>query len=106
MRLRQDIILEVRDAARNLESAQEGIEAAEREQLAAAEQLRAERVRLEYGESTPFRVLEKESDFVQAENRKIGALRIYRTSVVDLNRAQGTILKMRNIVVEDAAVLR
>jgi len=106
LRLRQDIILEVRDRARNLASAQEGIEAAERRRLAAAEQLRAERVRLEYGESTPFNVLLKEEDLVEAENEKIGALQLYRTSVVDLNRAQGTILKRRNIVVDEAAVLR
>jgi outer membrane protein TolC len=106
IRLRQNIILEVRDRARNLESAQEGIEAAERRRLAAAEQLRAERVRLEYGESTPFNVLQKEEDLVEAENEKILAVRLYRTSLVDLNRAQGTILKARNIVVEEAAVLR
>jgi outer membrane protein TolC len=106
LRLRQNIILEVRDRARNLESAQEGIEAAERRRLAAAEQLRAERVRLEYGESTPFNVLQKEEDLVEAENEKILAVRLYRTSLVDLNRAQGTILKTRNIIVEEAAVLR
>ncbi len=106
VRLRQNIILEVRDSTRNLESAQEGIEAADRRQIAAAEQLRAERVRLEYGESTPFRVLEREEDLVEAENEKIGALFTYRKSVVDLHRAQGTILTTRNIVVEEAAVLR
>ena len=104
--LRQQIILEVRDGARNLESAQEGIEAAERRRLAAAEQLRAEKVRLEYGESTPFNVLLKEEDLVEAENEKILALFTYRKSVVDLHRAQGTILKTRNIVVEEAATLR
>jgi outer membrane protein TolC len=106
LRLRQNIILEVRNQARDLESAQEGIEAAERRRLAAAEQLRAERVRLEYGESTPFNVLQKEEDLVEAENEKILALQLYRTSVVDLHRAQGTILKARNIVVEAAATLR
>ncbi len=106
VQLRQTIILEVRDSTRNLESAQEGIEAADRRQIAAAEQLRAERVRLEYGESTPFRVLEREEDLVEAENEKIGALFTYRRSVVDLHRAQGTILTTRNIVVEEAAVLR
>jgi outer membrane protein TolC len=104
--LQQRIILEVRDGARNLASAQEGIQAAERRQAAAAEQLRAERVRLEYGESTPFRVLEKESDLVAAENQKIGALFTYRKSVVDLHRAQGTILESRNIVVDEASALR
>ena len=104
--LKQQIVLQVRDGARNLASAQEGIQAANRRQVAAEEQLRAEKVRLEYGESTPFRVLEKESDLVSAENQKITALFTYRKSVVDLHRAQGTILQARNIVVEEAAPLR
>lgn len=104
--LRQRIVLEVRDGTRNLQSAQEGIQAAERRRLAAEEQLRAERVRLEYGESTPFQVLLRESDLVEAENEKIAALFTYRQSVVDLHRAQGTILQSRNIVVEEAATLR
>ncbi len=104
--LRQRIILEVRDAIRNLESGLEGIEASERRREAAAEQLRAERVRLEYGESTPFNVLLKEEDLVEAENEKILALFTYRQAVVDLHRAQGTILSVRNIVVEEAAALR
>lgn len=106
MQLRQRIILEVRDGARNLKSAQEGIRASERRRIAAEEQLRAEKVRLEYGESTPFKVLEKEEDLVEAENEKIAALFTYRSSVVELHRAQGTILEARNIVVEDAASLR
>ena len=104
--LKQQIILQVRNGARNLASAQEGIEAANRRVAAASEQLRAERVRLEYGESTPFRVLQKESDLVEAENEKITALYTYRKSVVDLHRAQGTTLLSRNIVVEEAAPLR
>ena len=105
-RLRQQIILEVRNGARNLTSAQQGIVAAERRRLAAEEQLRAERIRLEYGESTPFEVLQRESDLVEAESQKIGALQLYRTSRVDLQRAQGTILQTHNIVVEEASALR
>ncbi|MGH9389353.1 MAG: TolC family protein, partial [Vicinamibacteria bacterium] len=46
-RLEQDIILEVRKSVRDLESAQQGIRAAERGEAAATEQLRAERIRLE-----------------------------------------------------------
>jgi outer membrane protein TolC len=105
-RLRQSIILEVRNGARNLNSAQQGILAAERRRLAAAEQLRAERIRLEYGEATPFDVLLRDRDLVDAESQQIGALQLYRTSQVDLQRAQGTILQTHNIVVEEASTLR
>jgi outer membrane protein TolC len=102
----QDIVLEVRDAIRNLLSAHEGIEAAERRRLAAEEQFRAESIRLEHGESTPFDVLQREEDLVDAESQKIAALQIYRTSVAALDRAQGTILRDRNVLVEQARTLR
>lgn len=105
-RLRQSIILEVRNGARDLLSAQQRIEAAERRRAAAAEQLRAERVRLEHGESTPFEVLQRERDLVDAESQKISALQQYHTSEASLLRAQGTILEARNVVIDDVRELR
>jgi outer membrane protein TolC len=105
-RVEQDIVLEIREAARNLRSAIEGIDAAERRRLAAAEQLRAERVRLEHGESTPFNVLEREEDLVEAESQRIEAQRIYHTSVTAVERSQGTILSSHNIVIDAASALR
>lgn len=105
-RVEQDIILNVRAAARDLKSSQEGIEAAERRQVAAGEQLRAEEIRLEYGESTPFDVLLREQDLVAADQEFIEAVEVYRSSATGLDRAQGTILRNRNINVEQAARLR
>jgi len=105
-RVEQQIVLEVREAARNLESAQEGIASSERRREAAAEQLRAEKIRLEYGESTPFDVLLRERDLVGAETEKIFAYRVYRTSVTDLDRFQGTILQSRNIAIDAVGRLR
>ncbi|MEE2676951.1 MAG: TolC family protein [Myxococcota bacterium] len=105
-RVEQDIILNVRAAARDLTSSQEGIEAAERRQVAATEQLRAEEIRLEYGESTPFDVLLREQDLVAADQEFIEAVEVYRSSVTGLDRAQGTILRNRNIDIEQAARLR
>jgi outer membrane protein TolC len=105
-RLEQSIISDIRRSARNLLAAIQGIEAAERAVVAAAEQLRAERVRLEYGESTPFDVLLKENDLVQAEQQKIVAQQVYHNSITELDRAQGSILQRNHIVVEDAAPLR
>jgi outer membrane protein TolC len=105
-RQEQEIILEVRKAARELVFAQEGIEASERRRLAAEEQLRAERIRLEYGESTPFDVLQRERDLVGAESEKIRALQVYRTSATSLDWAQGTILQNRNIAIDAVSSLR
>jgi outer membrane protein TolC len=105
-RVELDIVLEVREAIRTLGFSLEGIEAAERRRVAAAEQLRAENIRLEHGESTPFDVLLREEELVDAESQRIGALEAYHNSVTALDRAQGTILRDRNVVVEDAAALR
>jgi HAE1 family hydrophobic/amphiphilic exporter-1 len=105
-RLEQAIILQVRDAVRNLLSAQEGIEASRRARLAAEEQLRSARIRLEYGESTPFDVLLREEDFAQAESDEIRAFQVYRTSASSLDRAQGTILRSHNIEIDDVRALR
>ena len=105
-RLEQNIILEVRKAVRDLESSQEGIEAAQRASEASAEQLRAERIRLEYGESTPFDVLLREENFVEAESREIKAIQAYRKSVTGLGRAQGSILANRNIAIGEVSAVR
>ena len=106
LRLEQQIIIEVRQAARNLEASQEGIVAARNARVAAAEQLRAEEIRLEYGESTPFDVLQREEDLVERERQEIDAFQAYRISVTALDRAQGTILRNRNIEIADVAPLR
>jgi outer membrane protein len=98
----QDIILEVRRAARLLVASAQGIEASERRRLAAEEQLRAERIRLEHGESTPFEVLQRESDMVEAESQKIITFQAFRIAEVGLERAKGTILDFHDVVVEDA----
>lgn len=100
VRLEQSIILEVRAASRTLLSAAQGIEAAERRRLAAEEQLRAERIRLEYGESTPFEVLQREDDLVDAESQKIFALQTFRDAETALQRAEGTILEAHSIEVD------
>ncbi len=105
-RQRQAIVSEVRNAVRNLQSAIQGIEAAERRRIAAAEQHRAEQIRLEHGESTPFDVLQREEDLVEAESQKIAALRVYHGSVVALDRAQGTLLEDRGIAVESVKKMR
>jgi len=105
-RLEQSIVSDIRRAARNLQAALEGIEAAERGVAAAEEQLRAERVRLEYGESTPFDVLQREENLVTAENQRILAQRVYHNAITELERAQGTILERNAIVIDDRGALR
>ena len=104
--LEQQIIVDVRRAARTLDAAQRGIQASERRKAAATEQLRAERIRLEHGESTPFDVLLRLRDLVAAESQNISAFQAYRNAVTSLNRQQGTILELNNVNIEEVAVLR
>jgi len=105
-RLEQSIVSDIRRAARNLLASLEGIEAAERGVAAAEEQLRAERVRLEYGESTPFDVLQREENLVTAENQLIFAQRVYHNAITELERSQGTILERNAIVIDERGALR
>ncbi|HIF93056.1 MAG TPA: TolC family protein [Myxococcales bacterium] len=100
-RTKLDVIVAVRSASRGIQASARGIQAAERRRLAAEEQLRAERIRLEHGESTPFEVLQRESDLVDAESQKIAALQAYRTAEARLERAQGTILDTYQIQLDD-----
>ena len=100
VRLEQKIILDIRAASRTLLAAGQGIEAAERRRLAAEEQLRAERIRLEHGESTPFEVLQREEDLVEAESQKINALQTFHAAETALARAQGTILETHAVEVD------
>ena len=99
-RLQQMIIKDVRSSARGLLASAQGVEAAERRRVAAEEQLRAETIRLEHGESTPFEVLQRERDLVDAESQKIDALRAFRLSQAKLQRDEGTILADRNVSID------
>ena len=51
-------------------------------------------------------MLLRERDLVGAETEKIFAFRVYRTSVTDLDRFQGTILQTRNIAIDAVGRLR
>ena len=100
-RLTQGVILEVRDAIRNLHSAIETIEATERRRVAQEETLRAEQKRLRLGESTPFQMLEFEEDLAEAERQEIGALQLYRNAISEIERARGTLLRRLSVSVEE-----
>lgn len=103
--LKQQIIVSVRSAARGLLASAQGVEAAERRRIAAEEQLRAEKIRLEHGESTPFDVLQRESDLVDAESQKIAALQSFRNAQATLERQQGTILDTWDISIDSVRKL-
>ena len=47
----------------------------------------------------------KESDLVEAESQRIGALQTYRSAEVGLERAQGTILDAHSVELETSAAI-
>jgi outer membrane protein len=100
-RQRQAIILDVRNAVRNINSSQRAVEAAKRLEASATEQLRAEQERLRLGDSTPFQVLQFEEDLAEAERQLIDALRGHRNAITALERSKGTLLEARGIRYEE-----
>jgi outer membrane protein TolC len=88
----QSVTVSVRNAVRNLESAIDGVKAAQSARIAFAETLRAEQERLRLGDSTPHVVLEFDEDLRLAESNEIRALQVYRSAIAALERAQGTLL--------------
>jgi outer membrane protein TolC len=93
----QEVILDVRTAARNMRSATQALEAAERRRIAQEETLRAEKERLRLGDSTPFEVLEFEEDLAEAETQEIRSFQAYLNAIAGIERAQGTLLETRGI---------
>jgi outer membrane protein TolC len=97
----QSVIVDVRNAVRDLQSSIDGVKAAQRARIASAETLRAEQERLRLGDSTPHTVLEFDEDLRAAESSEIRALQVYRTAIAALERAQGTLLEKLGIDVVD-----
>jgi len=97
----QSVIVDVRNSVRDLQSAIDGVKAAQRARAASAEALRAEQERLRLGDSTPHTVLDYDEDLRLAESNEIRALQVYRTAIAALERAQGTLLEKLGIDVVD-----
>jgi len=85
--LENSIVVEVRAALRDLDTARGQYAAGSAEVTAAEEGLRGERLKLDRGKSTPFRVLQQEEDLTSARQRvsraaadlSIAEARLYRS---------------------------
>lgn len=90
-RLRQQVTLEVRSAARAVEAAAEAVESTTRAVGLAERQLQIEQDRFEVGMSTNFEVLEFQEELSRARTRRLQALVDYRKARAGLDRARGTL---------------
>jgi len=98
---RQIIIVDVRKAVRDIDTAAKEITASRAARDAAEQNLDAERKRYENGMTTNFNVLQIQQQLSDARVRELQALVGYNKAVANYHRAVGDLLDVRNIKVED-----
>ena len=94
---RQNITLEVRQAARDVDTAARSIVATRAAREAAERNVEAERRRYENGMTTNFQVLEVQQQLSDARVRELRALIGYNQAVARYHRAVGDVLEVRGI---------
>jgi outer membrane protein TolC len=104
--LREQIVVEVRNAVQALATSAQRIEAARLGRAAAEEQLRAERERYASGLSSSFLVLTRQNDLAMARMTQTAALTDGRKALTELARTQGTLLTERRIEILDDLPVR
>jgi HAE1 family hydrophobic/amphiphilic exporter-1 len=97
--VRQNVVLEVRAAARDIDTAVRSISATRVARDAAQRNLEAERKRFENGMTTNFNVLLIQQDLADARSREIRSLAAYKKAVATFRRVVGDNLDAHGIVV-------
>jgi outer membrane protein TolC len=97
-RLEQAARVEVRNAVRTVETNLKRVRAAQVNVRLQREKLAAEQKKFENGMSTSFQVLQFQTDLTSAESRENRAVVDYNKSLVDLERAKGTLLEARGML--------
>lgn len=96
---RQTIMIDVRGAARNVDTAARSIVATRAARDAAERNVEAERRRYENGMTTNFQVLRVQQDLSDARIRELNALVDFNQAVARYHRAVGDVLDVRGISV-------
>jgi HAE1 family hydrophobic/amphiphilic exporter-1 len=96
---RQTIMIDVRGAARNVDTAARSIVATRAAREAAERNVEAERRRYENGMTTNFQVLRVQQDLSDARIRELNALVDFNQAVARYHRAVGDVLEVRGISV-------
>jgi HAE1 family hydrophobic/amphiphilic exporter-1 len=97
---RENIAIDVRSAARNVDTSARSIVATRAARDAAEKNVDAERRRYENGMTTNFQVLQVQQQLSDARVRELNALVGYNAAVAIYHRAVGDILEVRNISVD------
>jgi outer membrane protein TolC len=101
---RQNIAVDVRTAARAIDTSAKNIFAARTAREAAEENVNAERKRYENGMSTNFQVLQIQQQLSDARGSELRALVSYNKAIAAYHHAIGDLLDTRNITVDEPPV--
>jgi len=95
------VTTEVRAAVRGLETSREQLESAKVSTRLAEKNLDAERKKYDNGLSTAYQILQVQDDLTAARYRQVSAVTGYRKSIVEYNRATGTLLASSNVTIAE-----
>jgi outer membrane protein TolC len=98
---RNAVITEVRQAARQVETAAKQIDAAKASRVFQERNLDAERKRYENGMSTSFQITQIQEDLTQALSREVNAVINYRTALANYQRTIGRLLEEEGVEIDD-----
>ena len=101
---RENVAVEVRKAARDIDTSAKEIAATRAARNAAEKNLDAERKRYENGMTTNFQVLQVQGQLSTARVREIQSLVGFNKSLATYHRAVGDLLEARNIRIEEERV--
>jgi len=103
--VRQQLLLDVSNAVRDLAAAEEAIASTRAARLAAEQTLHDQQANLGAGAALQKDLLDAQRDLADAKVREIQAMAGYMMSLAQLERAKGTLLEYNNIRIldEDAA---
>jgi outer membrane protein TolC len=101
-RTENQIALEVRQAVIGLVQGKAQVEAAHEAARLAQETLEAEQKKLQAGVSTPYQVILRERDLVDAQRTEVATVSGYAKALVEMDRSMGTTLDRNGILINDA----
>ncbi len=99
--LENQVLVEVRDAVRQVRTNEKRIEATRRARVLAQDQLDGEMTRREQGLSTTYRVLDVQQQLVQAKTNELKALIDYNLSRQKVHVVTGELLEKNGILLQE-----
>ena len=103
-KVRQQIVVEVRKAVRQIKTNAERIKASKKAKELSQERLSAEEKKFKVGRSTSLEVIRAQADLAVSEGRVTNALVDYQISLGDLDAVLGTILENNSIIIDDKGI--